>query len=48
MGAILKNMLPLLRGPQPVTVLCSTPHAAGHFEREGIVAPAGVLLHPWS
>ena len=39
MGAILKDMLPLLRGSHHAAVLRSTPPAAGRFERESIVTP---------
>ena len=48
MGAILEDMLPLMRGPQPAAVLRNTSFADGHFERESIVASAGGLLHTWS
>ena len=48
MGAILKDMLSLLRGAQHAAVLRSTPPAAGRFEREDILAPASELLYPRS
>ena len=39
MGAILKDMFPLMCDPQHAAVLRSKPPAAGRYKREGVVAP---------